>query len=237
MGKRIRAQKIGKIKSRRVPSHRFKGTAKHPSLAKTKKPLNGKVMDIHHDPGRTAPVAKIMYEDGTVANIIAPAKLQTNSTIWAGPSAEIEEGNTLALRNIPEGTLVYNVEKTPGDGGKFGRASGTFVRIVTQSKEGTIVRMPSGTFKTLHPEGRATIGIVAGGGRKEKPFVKAGKKHMALRARGKLHPRVSGIHMNPCDHPYGGGNHPHLGKPKTVKRSTPPGRKIGTIAPKKTGRK
>ena len=238
MGKRIRAQKIGKKTSRGVPSHRFKGATKQVAMSKTKTGIfNGEVIDIQHDPGRSAPIAEIRYEDGTKTNMIAPAKLATGTIVQTGTDAEIMEGNSLPLKSIPEGTLVYNVEKTPGDGGKFARASGTFIRVVTQSAEGVVLKLPSGAFKTLHPESRATIGIVAGGGRKEKPFVKAGKKYLAMKARGKLYPRVSGVHMNPLEHPYGGGNHPHIGKPKTVSKSTPPGRKIGSIGAKKTGKK
>ena len=83
----------------------------------------------------------------------------------------------------------------------------------------------------------ATIGITAGGGRKDKPFIKAGKKHYAFRTRGKQYPIVRGVAMCAVNHPHGGGGHQHVGKPSTVKRGASPGRKVGSIAAKRTGRK
>ena len=91
-------------------------------------------------------------------------------------------------------------------------------------------------MRRLSPECRATIGVVAGGGRTEKPFVKAGNKHHKLTARGTKYPRVRGIAMNAVDHPFGGGGRQHPGKPKSISRDAPPGRKVGDIASKRTGR-
>jgi large subunit ribosomal protein L2 len=95
--------------------------------------------------------------------------------------------------------------------------------------------MPSGYFKVFNPKCRATIGVVSSGGRKEKPFLKAGKKYKYSRSRNRLYPRVRGVAMNAVDHPHGGGGHQHLGRPSVVGRNTPPGRKVGQIAAKRTG--
>src|SRR3990167_6308205 len=104
---------------------------------------------------------------------------------------EVNKGNSLKLKDIPDGTIIYNLEKNPGDGGKFARAGGTFARVMGKTENGdVIIKMPSKKQVTFNGEARATIGTVAGGGRKDKPFLKAGKKHHAMRARGRLYPRT-----------------------------------------------
>jgi len=109
---------------------------------------------------------------------------------------------------------------------------------VTDKMEGRVaVRMPSGSTKWFNGQCRATIGIVAGGGRSEKPFVKAGKKYHKMKNTASNWPRVRGFAMNVIDHPFGGGGHQHAGRPKTVSRGTSPGRKVGHIAARRTGRR
>jgi large subunit ribosomal protein L2 len=100
-----------------------------------------------------------------------------------------------------------------------------------------IVELPSGELKAFNPQCRATIGVVAGGGRKEKPFLKAGNRHYAAKAKGKKSMGVRGVAMNAVDHPHGGGNRQHPGRPTTVSRHAPPGRKVGSIAAKRTGKR
>ena len=145
----------------------------------------------------------------------------------------------MPLSKVPEGTEICNIELRPGDGGKLVRASGTSASLISHDKEKKIayVQLPSKRHITVNENSRATIGKVASGGRKEKPMAKAGQMYNAKKARGKLYPRVSGIHMNAIDHPHGGGRHPHIGKPSSVKRDRPPGRKVGHLAPKRTGRR
>lgn len=238
MGKVIRAQRLGKSIRRRSLGHRYRGATRHKPLHTSKKEIvRGKVTEIMHDPGRTAPVAKIRYETGENDLIIAPNKLKVGDDIEYGINAKPKLGSFLQLSDIPDGAMVYNIENVPGDGGKFARSTGTFAKVVTHDPTGTVVQLPSGVFKTVDPKCRANIGVVAGGGRTEKPFVKAGKMSFARKARGKFYPRTSGVSMNPTDHPFGGGAHPHPGKPKTVSKHTPPGRKIGSISAKKTGKK
>src|SRR3989344_7478230 len=232
MGKVIRAQRLGSTPRRRSPGHRFRANVIHQQFGV--KEFYGKVIDIVHDPGRTAPLTLVEFENGEKLYTIAPLRVKIGQTIVYG-KAEIAEGNITFIGDIPEGTLVYNVENNPGDGGKFARGAGTFCRIVTHDARGTIVQLPSGAFKTINSKCRAGIGVVAGSGRHEKPFMKAGTHYYAMRARNKLWPVVKGVNMNPVDHPFGGGGHPHTGKPKTVARSAPPGRKIGSVAARRTG--
>ncbi len=233
MGKVIRAQRVGTSPRRRSPGHRFRADVIHPKFGVTE--AYGKVLDIVHDPGRTAPLALVQFENNKKLYIVAPLGLKIGQQISYG-KAEIKEGNISTIGGIPEGTLVYNVENIPGDGGKFARSGGTFCRIVTHDQRGTVVQLPSGTFKTVDSKCRAAVGIVAGSGRHEKPFMKAGPHFHAMSARNRLWPVVKGVNMNPVDHPFGGGGHPHTGKPKTVARSAPPGRKIGSIAARRTGK-
>jgi len=237
MGKMIRAQRLGKGTARGSPSHRFRADVRHRPLKTSKQQLTGKVRELTRDPGRTAPLAKVQYDNGESQYIIAPIGLRAGTNVSDGSGSPAEVGNSTYISEIPEGTMVCNVEANPGDGGKFARSSGTYIRVVTHEEKNTVIQLPSGAFKKINPKCRACVGVVSGGGRMEKPFVKAGNKHKARRARGRLYPVVCGVNMNTVDHPYGGGNHPHTGKSRTVSRNAPPGRKIGSIAAKKSGRK
>ena len=192
---------------------------------------SGKVLDLIHAPGRNCPLAKVDF-DGDVIEMIASEGMQVGQEVKLGSGAPVYSGNTLPLSGIPEGTPVYNVEGRPGDGGKFVRTAGTSATMVSRGKK-VVILMPSGEFKTLDPNCRATVGIVAGGGQKEKPFGKAGAKYHAYKSKAKAHFKVRGVAMNPVDHPHGGGSHQHVGKPSTVSRNAPPGRKVGHLSPKK----
>lgn len=240
MGKRLIIQRRGRgTPTYRSASHRFKGKIQYRSYDDLEKngSLNGKVVDILHDPGRTAPVAKVKFENGEQKLILAPESIAINDEIACGISAPIKPGNSLPLGEIPEGTPVYNLENNPGDGGKFVRSSGTYASLITHDVGKAIVELPSGELKAFNPHSRATIGVVAGGGRKEKPFLKAGNRHYAAKAKGKKSMGVRGVAMNAVDHPHGGGNRQHPGRPTTVSRHAPPGRKVGSIAAKRTGRR
>lgn len=236
MGKRIRAQRIGRGSPRyKARTAKKRGEADLPPGAKGESVAG--VVDILHDPGRTAPVARIRYSDGEERLVIAPEGIKVGDTLECGISAPIESGNTLPLAEIPEGTPVHNIEVQPGSGGKFARASGTNATVLAHDVGQSVIRMPSGEIRSLSPKCRATVGVVAGGGRREKPFVKAGKKHRAMKAKGKHYPHVSGVAMNVVDHPFGSGRGRHAGRPRTVSRNAPPGQKVGLISAKRTGRK
>ncbi|KAB1198592.1 MULTISPECIES: 50S ribosomal protein L2 [Haloferax] len=235
MGRRIQGQRRGRGSSTfRAPSHRYKAELSHKKSEK-KDTITGTVVGIEHDPARSAPIALVEFEDEQ-RMILAPEGITVGEELQIGVSAEIKPGNTLPLAEIPEGVPVCNVERQPGDGGKFARASGVSAQLLSHDRKVAVVKLPSGEVKRLNPDCRATIGVVAGGGRTEKPFVKAGKKYHKMKARGIKWPRVRGVAMNAVDHPFGGGGRQHPGQPKSVSRDAPPGRKVGDIASKRTGR-
>ncbi|MFB6111828.1 MAG: 50S ribosomal protein L2 [Halobacteriaceae archaeon] len=235
MGRRILGQRRGRGSSTfRAPSHRYKAELTHKDSEGDV--TGGEVIDIEHDPARSAPVARVAFEDGDERLVLVPEGVTVGDRMEVGISAAIEPGNTLPLAEIPEGVPICNVERQPDDGGVFARASGVNATLVTHERNVTVVQLPSDEVRRLSPECRATIGVVAGGGRTEKPFVKAGKKHHKMKSRGGKWPRVRGVAMNAVDHPFGGGGRQHPGRPKSVSRDAPPGRKVGDIASRRTGR-
>ncbi|SDQ89050.1 50S ribosomal protein L2 [Natronobacterium texcoconense] len=236
MGRRILGQRRGRGTSTfRAPSHRYKAKLNH-KKEEDDDVVRGTVVDIEHDPARSAPVAAVEFEDGDQRLVLAPEGIGVGEELQVGVSAEIKPGNTLPLAEIPEGVPVCNVEANPGDGGKFARASGVNADLITHDRSAAVIQLPSGEVKRLDPQCRATIGVVAGGGRTEKPMVKAGNKYHKMKARGTKWPRVRGVAMNAVDHPFGGGGRQHPGKPKSVSRDAPPGRKVGDISSRRTGR-
>jgi large subunit ribosomal protein L2 len=225
MGKRIISRARGKggppYKS---PSHRFVGKTSYSFDT-------GEVIDIIHDPGRDAPLAKLKTNTGEKL-IVAANGLKVGDII---DKQKIENGNILPVKKVPKGWTVFGIETHPGSGPKLCNSPGTKATIISQESKVTIIQMPSKEFKKINPNCSVTIGIPAGGGRKTKPFVKAGQKHFAKHARNKLYPRTSATAMNAVDHPFGGKGKP--GIPRQAPRSAPPGRKVGSIAPKRTGKR
>eukprot|EP00484_Ammonia_sp_Unknown_P025402 CAMPEP_0197024028 /NCGR_PEP_ID=MMETSP1384-20130603/4683_1 /TAXON_ID=29189 /ORGANISM="Ammonia sp." /LENGTH=204 /DNA_ID=CAMNT_0042452355 /DNA_START=227 /DNA_END=841 /DNA_ORIENTATION=- len=195
-----------------------------------------------HDPGRGAPLAIIEYKCPIQYKrekiIMAAAEgFYTGKYILAGKTAPLYVGNILPVGRMPEGTLICNLEGRLGDGGKYIRSSGTVGAVIAQTNSGkTVVRLPSGMKKVVRGGCRAMVGVVAGGGRPEKPLLKAGRAYHKFKVKRNCWPKVSGVKMNPVEHPHGGGNHQHIGKPSTVGRYRTPGRKVGLIAARKTGR-
>ncbi|MBI4152939.1 50S ribosomal protein L2 [Candidatus Woesearchaeota archaeon] len=233
MGKNLIQQKRGKGSSRYIAhSHRWKGAVSHKSMSEA----HGRIVDFIDCAGHSAPLAKVLYNDGEECLVVAVEGLRVGDEVSSGTVSEMP-GSTMGLKHIPEGTMICNIERQPGDGGKFVRAGGTFAKIVAKTPEGVTVRLPSKKEKIFYPECRATIGIVAGGGRVEKPFLKAGTRHFAMKAKNKLWPQVSGVSMNAVDHPFGGTASHHKGRPTIAPRNAPPGRKVGKIRPRRTGRR
>ncbi len=232
MGKRIIPQRRGRGTSTyRSPSHRHKGVPRHPRGIQG----DGVVTDIFHAPGRSTPMASVKFADGK-ALMLVPEGLRVDQTVSIGPGSPLELGNTLPLDEIPEGTLVFNIEARAGDGGKFVRTAGTSATVITRGKK-TIVQMPSGAFKSFDKKCMATVGILSNTGRTEKPLAKAGKKFHCYRSKAKRSKKVKGIAMNAVNHPHGGGGHPHVGTQSSPSYNAPPGRKVGNIAPKPKRRK
>jgi large subunit ribosomal protein L2 len=237
MGKRIISQNRGKgTPTYRAPSHKYKAQLKHISVDKDET-VRSTVMSIVHDPARSAPIANVKLDNGEERLILIPEGIAVGDEIACGISAEIKTGNTLPLGEIPEGVLICNIENSPEDGGQFARSSGAYAVLVAHDVGKTVVQLPSGEMKWLSPLCKATIGVVAGGGRTDKPFVKAGKKFHKMKTRAAKYPRVRGVAMNAVDHPFGGGGWQHPGRPKTVSRNAPPGRKVGSIAARRTGKR
>merc|ERR1711974_146836 len=122
--------------------------------------------------------------------------------------------------------------------GHGARASGNYAIVIAHNLDTkrTRVKLPSGTKKVIPSANRATVGIVAGGGRIDKPILKAGRADHKYKVKRNCWPKVRGVAINPVEHPHGGGNHQHIGKASTVKRGTSAGRKVGLIAARRTGR-
>jgi large subunit ribosomal protein L2 len=163
--------------------------------------------------------------------------MHVGQKIQAGPKAENVTGNTVPLSDIPEGVAIFNIEGIPGDGGRYARASGTAARIVSKYPDKIVVILPSKKKKDFNPNCRAIIGTVAGGGRPEKPFLKAGTRHFRMKAKNKLYPNISGAAQNAVDHPFGNKRTLRKSKARPCSRNAPPGRKVGMIAARRTGRK
>ncbi len=160
----------------------------------------GKVVSVEYDPNRTADIALVHYADGEKRYIIAPNDLKVNAKISSGEGAEVKVGNSLLLKNLPVGTVVHNVELTPGKGGQIARGAGT--GAIIQAREGSFVhlKLPSGEVRRVRGECMATVGVISNLEWKNEVFGKAGRKrHMGIR------PTVRGIAMNPRSHPHGGG--------------------------------
>lgn len=165
--------------------------------------------------------------------------MHTGQHIYCGRKAEVKVGNILPLKMIPEGSIISNVEQYKGDMGSFARTSGSYAIIVSHMDEDgkTKIRLPSGAKKLVSHDSRAMLGICAGGGRIDKPIMKAGSQYHKYKAKRLCWPRVKGVCMNPVEHPFGGGNQQHVGTPSTIARETPAGRKVGLIAARRTGRR
>jgi large subunit ribosomal protein L2 len=223
-GKQFRAITVGKLAPAKYPN--FKLDEHH----------SGTVVDIVHERGRDAPLARIHYDDNTYSYVPAPNGTTVGSRIEIGVGATATARNILSLESIPDGTLICNIEKNAGDGGKLIKSAGSSALVFAHGTEGVTLKFPSGKFLAVNPKCRAMIGIIAGSGRKEKPFLKAGNRAKYMQAHGRLYPTVRGIAQAAVYHPHGGGRHQHIGRQSSVGRTTPPGRKVGIISPRKTGR-
>ncbi len=234
MGKKLTQQRRGTgSPAYKTPGHRYLANVSYPAYVRQQQTY-GQVTNILDDVGRTALVAEVLLEDGRKFYNVAAEGVAIGDKVDVGTATSLP-GSITKLSNIPEGTKVYNVELHPGDGGRLSRASGATALIVTHDEETNKVnlQLPSKRVVTLSPECLATVGIASAGGRTDKPFKKAGNKRKAMHARNRLYPVVRGTAMNAVNHPHGGRS---FGKPTTVSRNAPPGRKVGHIAARATGR-
>jgi len=231
VGKRIISRARGHGGPRyRSPSHRYAGRSTYP-----KQDGAALVKDIVHDTGRDAPLALVRFPDGKENLVIAAEGTHVGQTLYFGlADAPANSGNVLPLSVVPKGGSVFAIEITPGGGPKLCCSAGTRALVVTQEANKIILQMPSKQFRELNPDCRATVGIPAGGGRGDKPYVKAGQVYWASYARNRLWPRSSASKMNPVDHPFGGHTKP--GTPKTISTWAPPGAKVGSVGARRSGR-
>ncbi len=159
-----------------------------------------RVAAIEYDPNRSANIALLHYQDGHKAYMIAPNNLKVGDIVVSGPEADIKVGNTLALKDIPVGSLIHNVELRPGKGGQLARSAGTVAQLMAKEGAYAHVRLPSGEVRLVHVNCRATIGQVGNLEYENQTLGKAGRSRwMGIR------PTVRGSVMNPVDHPHGGG--------------------------------
>lgn len=241
MGKRIIQQRRGRgTATYRANSFRFAGKLSYNTYNKDGV-MVGEIIDIIHSRGHSAPLMKVKYEDGNEALIPAFDGAFVGQTIEVNQKENIEkdelkEGSAYMLKNIPDGTEIYNIELTPGDSGRLVKAGGSFATVVSQIKGYTKIVLPSKKEKMLNSNCRAFVGSIGGAGRNEKPFLKAGTKAMHKAKSNKLYPVVSGVAMSAFDHPHGSTRSLRKGRPTIAPHNAPPGRKVGMLRPRHTGR-
>jgi large subunit ribosomal protein L2 len=162
--------------------------------------IPAKVAEIEYDPNRSAYIALLHYADGEKRYILAPQRLRVGATVESGPNADIRVGNCLPLANMPSGTVVHNVELTPGRGGQMARSAGASIQLLAREGDYATLRLPSGEMRQVRAECRATVGTIGNAEHQNIKIGKAGRKrHLGVR------PQTRGTAMNPVDHPHGGG--------------------------------
>ena len=174
--------------------------------------IPAKVATIEYDPNRTANIALLNYADGEKRYILAPVGIKVGDTLLSGPEADIKPGNALALKNMPVGTVVHNIELKAGKGAQLVRSAGVSAQLMAKEGNKALLRLPSGEMRYESIECKATIGQVGNVEHANETIGKAGRKrHMGIR------PTVRGSVMNPNDHPHGGGEgRSPIGRPSPV---------------------
>ena len=174
--------------------------------------IPAKVATIEYDPNRTANIALLHYADGEKAYILAPVGLEVGTTVLSGPTADIKPGNAMALKDMPVGTVIHNIELKPGKGAQLVRSAGVSAQLMAKEGKKALLRLPSGEMRFVSIDCKATIGQVGNIEHGNVVIGKAGRKrHMGIR------PTVRGSVMNPCGHPHGGGEgRTSIGRPSPV---------------------
>ena len=235
MGKTLIQQARGKGSlTYRVRPRAFRYLISYPPLS-----MQGSAIVRHliNSPAHTAPLAEIQIQG---SRFIVPAveRLYEGEEIFVGKRPEnrkSEHGDIVAMKDIAQGTKVFNVEKVPGRGGVFLRTAGNS-GIVMNKINGRVELIVKRRVLNIHEDARAIIGVASGDGRILKPLVKAGKNFYRMKAIGRKWHRTSAVKMNAVDHPFGGGRGKRI-KSKIAKRNAPAGAKVGHIRPRQTGRK
>lgn len=241
MGKRIIQQRRGRGTSTyRAHSFRFAGKSSYGVYAKGEE-TSGEILDFVHSKGHSAPLMKVRFENGAEALMPAHVGAVQGDKVTVNQKDDVDKddikvGNAYQLKNIQEGTSIFNIEMSPGDSGKLVKAGGSFAKVVSHNKGLTKIALPSKKEKLLNSNCRAFVGEIGGAGRLEKPFLKAGLKAMAKAKKNKLYPKVSGVAMSAYDHPHGSTRSLRKGRPTQAPKNAPPGRKVGMLRPRHTGR-
>jgi large subunit ribosomal protein L2 len=162
--------------------------------------VEGVVKSIEYDPNRTSRIALVYYKDGEKRYIIAPNGLKVGQKIMSGEAAGPEIGNALALKDIPLGTLIHNIELRPGQGGAIARSAGSFAQLSAREGKYAVIKLPSGETRMILISCMASIGTVSNADHIQEQLGKAGRSRWMGRR-----PRTRGVAMNPVDHPMGGG--------------------------------
>ena len=162
--------------------------------------MSATVERLEYDPNRTAFLALIKYQDGTLAYILVPQRIAAGDSVVAGEKVDVKPGNAMLLKNIPVGTIVHNVEMKPGKGGQLARSAGTYVQIVGRDSGYAQIKLSSGEQRLVPQECMATIGAVSNADHTNVKLGKAGRNRWFG-----VRPTTRGVAMNPIDHPHGGG--------------------------------
>jgi large subunit ribosomal protein L2 len=202
--KRILKKHSGRNVSGRITTRHQGGRQKRflrsLDFKRDKRDIPAKVVSIEYDPNRGADIAFLHYPDGEKRYILAPYELKVGDELIAGEKAEFKPGNALPLKKIPAGTIIHNLELTPGKGGQMVRGAGTGASIASKEGGYVVVKLPSGEQRMIKENCYATIGQVSRPERKTIKLGKAGRKrHMGVR------PTVRGVAQHPGSHPHGGG--------------------------------
>jgi large subunit ribosomal protein L2 len=234
MGKRI----IQQARGHGSLTYRVRRAAYKYKIEYPKGEGNAKVLKLVTESGHSAPLAKMVLNNQVFYNPAIKNMFEGQEIIIGGN--EIKEGNILALKEMPIGTNIYNIETWPGNGGKLIRSAGSSA-IISKKMNGRVgILLPSKKEIMLDERCRASIGIIAGNGRLDKPMLKASKMFYLMKARNKLWPRTSALKHNVVDHPFGSGRGKRLAhgqKGKIPKRNAPPGAYVGSLHPRRTGRR
>ncbi len=197
-------KKSGRNNYGRITSRRRGGGTKRKyriiDFKRNKVNVPAKVVSIEYDPNRSARIALLSYRDGEKRYILAPAGLKTGSLVQAGEGVDIQPGNAMPMSKIPVGTVIHNIELTPGRGGQMARSAGTYAQLVAKENKYALIKLPSGEVRKVLAANTASIGQVGNVEHENISMGKAGRNRWF----GKR-PQVRGVAMNPIDHPLGGG--------------------------------
>ena len=187
MGKRplVRRRGRGGNQFRSTSTGKVGKTATYPRFPLAEN-HTGEIIDLIHERGREAPLSKVRFEDGSVSFIPAVIGTKVGESLEFGLKSKIEKGNVISVQNIPDGTIVCNIERHFGDGGAIVKSAGTDATIFSHGDDGVTIKLPSGKFATLNPKNRAMIGTRAGGGATERHFMSAGNKWRSFKI-GRAH--------------------------------------------------